>query len=458
MRYLLALLIFFLATADVFGWTASLAPGVSVKNAILYLIILALATRFVVRGGMHLELPQVHLWFGVLIAYATLSWLVTGLLVRYESYTLLESGIDLKAYLLDNVLVFVLFLYGTRTLADARFLLRCLLLAVAAANVIAIGNVAGLYHIGVTTVGTEGNLAGRVFGAFGHANETGALIVSLLPAYLAAALSATGGARVLWVLPGVASAALMIMTGSRGAFVALLLGVVFGSVICRRIISWRRALLLAVAIVALMVPLLAFISLKFGDVFTQRVTEMLLSTGTSSVERTYIWQPVIDRMLSNPIAMITGFGWATYDVMGFFFAAHNYYLLLWFELGIVGLVSYLLLIRSLLISARRAAEHAPDETARYLIAFVYGMVGLSAALVFSVIYKPWLYVWMYTGVTMRMALLAAQTAQRNAALDERTAHAPAVAPGKRVASQSARTSAAAELPVFSRRKNPGWKE
>src|SRR5215472_14581009 len=122
MRYLLALLIFTLATADVFGWTLSLAPGLSVKNAIIYVALLALAARFVVRGGLQMELPQVHLWFGVLIVYATLTWLAAGLLLDYPSYTLLQSGIDLKASLLDNALVFALYLYGARTLGDARFL------------------------------------------------------------------------------------------------------------------------------------------------------------------------------------------------------------------------------------------------------------------------------------------------------------------------------------------------
>ena len=198
MRYLLALLIFFLTTIDVFGWTLSLAPGLSVKNAILYLILLTLSARFVVRGGLRLELPQLHLWFAVLIAYATLSWLIVGVLVQYKSYTLLGSGIDLKAKLLDNAIVFAMYLYGTRTLQDAKFLLKCMLLAVTAANAIAIGNVAGLFEIGITPVGTEGNLTGRVFGAFGHANETAALTVCLLPAYVAAAsLLARHGTGVL---------------------------------------------------------------------------------------------------------------------------------------------------------------------------------------------------------------------------------------------------------------------
>ena len=107
---------------------------------------------------------------------------------------------------MDNVIVFALFLYGTRTLAGREFLLKCVLLAVAAANAIAIGNVAGIFHIGVTTVGTEGNLAGRVYGAFGHANETAALIVCLLPAYIAAAFSAGRVARCSGLLAAMISA------------------------------------------------------------------------------------------------------------------------------------------------------------------------------------------------------------------------------------------------------------
>jgi len=411
MRYLLALLIFFLTTADVFGWTASLAPGLSVKNAILYLIILALAARFVVRGGIRLQLPRVHLWLGVLILYAMLSWLTTALLVRYKSYTLLSSGIDLKAYLLDNVLVFVLFLYGTETFADAKFLLKCILLAIAAANAVAIGNVAGLFHIGMTTVGIGGNLAGRVFGAFGHANETAALIACLLPAYVAAALSSNGVGRVVWALAAAASAGLMIMSGSRGAFASMVLATIVGTFMCRSLISARRAALVAAIILIIAVPMVALVSVKFGDILTQRVTELIFSPGTSSVERTYIWMPIIDKMMANPTAVITGFGWDAYDVMGFTFAVHNHYLWLWFELGVIGLGSYLMVVAQLLITARRAAAIANSETSRYLIAFIYGWLALSFAVLAALLFRPWLYIWAYTAVTMRMALIATQTAK-----------------------------------------------
>jgi O-antigen ligase len=414
LRYLLALLIFFLTTIDVFGWTLSLAPGLSVKNAILYLILLTLSARFVVRGGLRLELPQLHLWFAVLIAYATLSWLIVGVLVQYKFYTLLGSGIDLKAQLLDNAIVFAMYLYGTRTLQDAKFLLKCILLAVTAANAIAIGNVAGLFQIGITPIGTEGNLTGRVFGAFGHANETAALTVCLLPAYVAAAFSSRGTARVFWALAGSVSATLMIMTGSRGAFVGLALAAVVASYLCRRIISWRRAATLVVILGVVAVPVLALASVKFGGILTERVTELILSPATSSDERLYIWRPILDKMMADPVTLITGFGWDAYDVMGFFYNVHNHYLSLWFELGIIGLASYLMVIVQLLITARRAAAQASDETARYLIAFIYGIVAVSGAVFFSQLFKPWLYIWIYSGLTMRMAVIALEAAPSTA--------------------------------------------
>ena len=414
MRYLLALLIFFLTTIDVFGWTLSLAPGLSVKNAILYVILLTLSARFVVRGGLRLELPQLHLWFAVLIAYATLSWLIVGVLIQYKFYTLLGSGIDLKAELLDNAIVFAMYLYGTRTLQEAKFLLKCMLLAVTAANAIAIGNVAGLFNIGITTIGTEGNLTGRVFGAFGHANETAALTVCLLPAYVAAAFSSRGMARVFWALAGSVSATLMIMTGSRGAFVGLALGAVFASYLCRRIISWRRAATLVVILGAVAVPVLALASVKFGGILTDRIMELIVSPATSSDERLYIWRPILDKMMANPVTLITGFGWDSYDVMGFFYNVHNHYLWLWFELGIIGLGSYLMVIGQLVITARRAAAHAPDETARYLIAFIYGIVAVSGTIFFGQLFKPWLYIWIYSGLTMRMAVIALQAAPSTA--------------------------------------------
>jgi len=204
---------------------------------------------------------------------------------------------------------------------------------------------------------------------------------------------------------------LLIMSGSRGAFASIILAAVVGTFVCRRLISLKRAAIVAAVLVAIAVALLALASIKFGDVLTQRVTELILSPGTSSYERTYIWLPIMDKMMANPLALLTGFGWDAYDVMGFTFAVHNHYLWLWFELGIIGLGSYLMVIAQLLITARRAAKVASGETARYLIAFIYGCLAMSFAVLAALLFRPWLYIWAYTALTMRMALIATQTSK-----------------------------------------------
>jgi hypothetical protein len=67
--------------------------------------------------------------------------------------------------------------------------------------------------------------------------------------------------------------------------------------------------------------------------------------------------------------------------------------------------------RELVPSALRAAKQASDETARYLIAFVYGIIALSGAIFFTQLFHPWAYIWAYARLTMRMAITAMQTAQ-----------------------------------------------
>jgi O-antigen ligase len=422
MRYLLALLILFLTAADVFGWDASLAPGLSIKNAIFYLSFLGLATRFVMRGGISIELPRLHFWYGILLTYATLSFLVAAVLIQYKTYSLMGSGVALKE-LFDNALTFVLFLYGARTLQDAQFQLKCLLLALGTANAIAVGNVVGIFNIGVTVVGTEGNVAGRVFGAFGHANETAALCVCVLPACIAAAFSAGRLATLLlWAFASAATGALLFLTGSRGAIVALAFTGIVGSYVCRDLISWRRAAALVVIIGVIAVPLLVFADIESGGVLLHRIGEMIVNPRADE-DRTQLWIPVIHLMTATPLSLITGFGWGAYDAVGLPYPTHNHYLMLWFELGVIGVTSFVMMIRELVLTALRAARKASDETARYLIAFVYGIIGLSGAIFFTPLFHPWLYIWAYIGLTMRMAVTVTQTGQATAPDDQRGAPA-----------------------------------
>jgi len=49
------------------------------------------------------------------------------------------------------------------------------------------------------------------------------------------------------------------------------------SLICRGLISWRCGAMVAVILLAAVVPLMVFVSMQFGNVPSQRVTEMMLN-------------------------------------------------------------------------------------------------------------------------------------------------------------------------------------
>jgi O-antigen ligase len=419
LRYLLALLILVFGVSDVMGWSMSLAQGLSVKNAMLYLLMLGLAIRFVVRGGLRLELRSVYLWYGVLIVYAMLTWLTAGIIIQYQSYELLAGAIDLKTNLVDNLILLTLYLYGTRNSREAEFLLKWVLIVVAAANLIAIGNVGGLWSIGTTQVGNEGNLVSRVYGAFGHANETAALIVCLLPAYVALAMSSGFFSRVFWALCAVTGVALLILTGSRGGIVALLASAAIGSYLSRRLISFHRAAAFALPIGAVVIAVVAVVSIKFGDVLTQRMYQLVLDPTASGDDRTSIWMPIVSMMSAHPITLLTGFGWSVYNVMGFQYAAHNQYLMLWFELGVVGVLSWLMIMIQTLVVAKRAADVSQGRTQRYMIAFLYGVSGLLVAVFFGLLFHPWPYIWIYIGVSMRIAVAALESSRATSSRVER---------------------------------------
>jgi O-antigen ligase len=218
-------------------------------------------------------------------------------------------------------------------------------------------------------------------------------------------------------------------------------GGILGWYACRRLISLARAAPLLVGLLVLGVPALLIVNMKFGGILTDRVIEMILNPLTRSADRTSVWLEGIGRMMNHPVTLLTGFGWDAYSVMGILYVSHNYYLLLWFELGVVGVVSYLMIIRGAVITARSAAEVAPPDLRPFFIAFIFGMLFLSVAVFFSLLYKPWLYIWAYIGMTMRLAVIVLANA-KNAA---RSAPPQAIASATRMLRRHDRPRRALQL-------------
>jgi O-antigen ligase len=138
------------------------------------------------------------------------------------------------------------------------------------------------------------------------------------------------------------------------------------------------------------------------EIYIHRWTGVSMSSASDvSSGRSDIWSQAFFLMMNAPVSLITGFGWGTWGVMGFYLAAHNHYLLLWFELGLVGVVSFLLILRQLVTTALTTAAVADTSDRNFIVAFVFSFLILAVGIFFVQPYKPWTYLWPYIGLAMR---------------------------------------------------------
>jgi len=128
-----------------------------------------------------------------------------------------------------------------------------------------------------------------------------------------------------------------------------------------------------------------------------------------------IWTTALQQMSEQPLSFFTGFGSDAYDYINRIGVnTHNVYLNHLFNLGLPGLSLYCLLIYKLMSNCRRAISKATGAARNQLIAFVFGFAALSVALFFVQMYKPWIWVWAYAGLVMRLAVASSQPTEDEA--------------------------------------------
>ena len=417
MRLLFVILIGVLAGSDVFQLNMSMGPGLSVKNALLYPIALGLLFRMALTGQFRMRLPAVNMAFILWVGYAFLTWLACVTVIHYPGYNAVEQGIALKSMLIDSAIFFFTFFYGVEGEPDFLVITKMLAFCVGIANVLTLADLAGVVHLGIT-VGQGGVEADRVFGVFGHANDTATLIVCLLPMMVTVATSSRGMMRLVWFGGVFASVAVLILTVSRTGYAGGLIGYAVGVFVCRRylptsrVVSWSliglTCILIAAGLGAILMPGMA-------QVINERLfnQSMAISASVASSGRTTIWATALSMMMSHPLTLLTGFGWNVYQLM-FTLVTHNYYLDQWFGLGLVGLFALLTIQYQTIVTAFRAIGPADPHERPYMIALVFGMIGLSVCIFFDNLDKPWSYVWVYVGFTLRAAADIVENAQKTA--------------------------------------------
>jgi O-antigen ligase len=429
MRWLFVGLIALLMTSDFLGHNPGLGPGLSVKNAMLYLIAMALVFRTALSGRFKLQLPGLHMGWGLWIGYAILTWLVATLVIHYHGYDPIESAIYLKSDLIDMAIYCFVVFYGVQDEEDYRTLMNVLLAAVGITSILTLTDLVGLTGLGMK-VGESGAEADRVFGAFGHANETAAMLACMLPGLVATVMWARGFWRVFWLGCTFATLLVFVLTVSRGGYVAVAVGYPIAALLLRqylppgRIVAWGLMALGAAVVGCVAVTI---VDPDAAAAFADRVLGIgSMGISEASSGRSDIWAAAFNEMMAYPISLVTGFGWNVYSTMPTIFAMHNTYLDQWFNLGLLGLFVYAYLEYHTMVIARRAAAQGGPPMQWDMIAYVFGMAAMSIAVIFSNLYTPKPYLWMYVGLVMRGALLVFDKAEA------RESVAPARAPAMRL--------------------------
>jgi O-antigen ligase len=417
MRALLSAVIALFVVQDVFDLSLSLGPGLSAKNALLYLLAGTLAFKISMERSFTFEVRGLHACFFVLIAYAVISLVVAKFVVDYAHYNFIANGIRLKATFVDRAILFLVFFYGLRNSRNAYTILKVLLLAVALAHTIAVLNGLGLIQTGQMGA----NETDRVQGLMGEPNQDAAFGAIFLPVLGVAMMAATGIRRLPWFIGLCMTLAAIAMTASRGGFVAIVLSSIWGAVLLRRYIPLQRMIAIGLGGILICALAVAAVIPFYGDLLYRRVfgDSSAGDIAVASSGRTDIWSTAIATMADTPLTLLTGFGYNVYGVMPFRYAPHNYYLDLWFNLGLAGLICGTMLLVLVVRESLSAVRWAQPAYRPILMSFAVGAVAAAIATFFVDLYTPWLWFWAYAGLVMRIAVNTKKAA--NAALTAQTA-------------------------------------
>lgn len=412
MSFLLAGLMTLIVAQRLFALPLSLGPGLSVENALLYVVLAVLLFKMAVQRTFRFELRELHVCFFLLIGYAAVSIVAAAIIVQYPGYKTFQAIVTLKSRLVDQLVYFAVFFYGLQQSRSAFNVLKIVFVLMIAANLIALLDAWGY----VEAAGLVEREDGRAQGVMGESNQSAAFIAAFLPGLAGLALMSTGLSRLFWIGGTFVAVAAMLISASRGAVVALFLAGVWALVLFRQYIS-GRVVAGALAIVAFVAVLASTIlSARYGSLLMDRFISDSTSVDIVDVSsgRLDIWSNALAVMAQEPITFLSGYGWYVYKSMPFRLSPHNHYLALWFELGLVGLICG----TAVLVLAVRAAVGAigtvRSEYRNVLIAFAIGTMAIAIATFFVDLFTPWLWYWAYAGLVLRIAVNARVQARERA--------------------------------------------
>lgn len=238
-----------------------------------------------------------------------------------------------------------------------------------------------------TDLTLNANMPGRVYSFFDNPNACANVLVFFVPLMMSLTLYAPKRwMKLLFAAAAVVGAGAMLLTYSRGAWLACAAGVFVMVIIAK-----PRLLPLFAVLLFLLLPLLPATMLN-------RVFSVFVGKDSSINSRTYIYTAVYRIIRDNPLSGV-GLGQIALkyvaDHYGYYVAhfpfihAHNIYLEIWAEAGILALLSFLATMLTALKKGYKTTRQAASALVKGAGVGVTG--GIVGALVFGITDYAWSY-------------------------------------------------------------------
>jgi len=257
------------------------------------------------------------------------------------------------------------------------------------------------------------NPSWQIFSTFFNPNPLGGFLAMIFPLAFSLTLAAAALWQwLLWEFCAVLLALTILPTYSKGAMLAFIVAMAcYGILMAWQSAAARRVLRWALAIVVLGALTLGVATWQATPV-RSRLTSALGAQQASNMFRILTWKGTVRMAAAHPWIGVgpSGFTYIypKYAITGYVQAAHQNYLQMFAELGVVGGVTFLWLLGAVLFTGKRALRAAQDFPGRALA--IAGLCTLIAFLVHSFLEYDW-YIgaigvtfWLMAGLLTHQAL------------------------------------------------------
>lgn len=401
MRQFLLVGLFAILLSDIMlGLGLTLGPGLSLKNAVLYVIFLVLVFEFTTgRRDPLREVWTLNIAWVWLISLAAFTWLGIVLLGIHRGYDAFGSFVALKSQLVDLFLFMLVYMYGPKDIESTRSLLKWLIAILVIVNVVTMIDVFNIPDLGIIRDREDGRLTGPV----NEVNQYGAVLIFIIPITAGLAIGSTRMVKRMFAMGTLIGLILLGLTVSRGSYLGLIVGSLTAFYLVRHFL--RQGVVVRGALLSLagLIGVAFLVFFLNPEAFLDKLDLTGASLEGASSGRTVLWRQALTMMSVWPISFITGYGWSGYTALFVGYGdPHNTYLLYWFNLGVLGLGTYAFIAFWIARYSVKSMTWVTPDTKPIAVGFLAGFLSLHAALFFVELYAPWMFIWAITGAVLRL--------------------------------------------------------